>query len=74
MTTKQGQKMHYTSFIDKREQQLQYAINEYWEEGRWLLEELGEKGMLMLFALTDNTKKFEELWNKHLDDRIDSED
>ncbi len=66
--------MHYTSFIDKREQQLQYAINEYWDEGRWLLEELGEKGLLMLFALTDNKKKFDELYAKIQDDRIDSED
>ena len=63
--------MHYTSFIDKREQQLQYSLNQYWDEGRWLLEELGEKGMLMFYSLTDNKKKFEELYLKIQDDMID---
>lgn len=73
MTTKQGQFMHYTSFINKREQQLQYSLNQYWDEGRWLLEELGEEGMLMFYSLTDNKKKFEELYLKIQDDRVDSD-
>lgn len=74
MTKIIGWKMHYTSFIDKSEQHLQYIMNSYWDEGRWELEELGEKGLLMLYALTDNRNKFEELWNKHLDDKIDGEE
>jgi len=69
-----GQKMQYTSFIEKDEYALQMIMNKYWDEGRWALQDLDEKGMLMFYALTDNRSKFEQLWNKIRDDRIDSDD
>jgi hypothetical protein len=49
-------------------------MNQYWDEGRWALQDLDEKGMLMFYALTDNKQKFQNLLNAVRDDRIDSED
>jgi hypothetical protein len=66
--------MQYTSFLEKDEYRLQCVMNEYWDEGRWELEDLGQKGLLMLYALTDNKPKFEQLWNKIRDDSVDSDD
>ncbi len=74
MTGTQGQNMQYTSYLEKDEYRLQMIMNQYWDEGRWELEDLGEKGLLMLYALTDNKEKFEELLNKIRDDRIDSDE
>lgn len=66
--------MQYANYLEKDEYRLQCIMNQYWDEGRWALQDLDEKGMLMFYALTDNKQKFQNLLNAVRDDRIDSED
>gem|GEM_PF-5998793 len=74
MTRTKDKNMQYTSFIEKDEYRLQCIMNQFWDEGRWALQDLDEKGMLMFYALTENKSKFEELYNKMRDDMFDSDD
>ncbi len=63
----------YTGFKNDQDYYLHLMMNEFCEEGRMELEELGIQGKLMYYALMDDRKSFSSLWDKVLFNKVDSD-
>lgn len=63
----------YTGYKSDRDYQIHCLMDEYQEAGRWELGDKGIEGQLIYYSLIGDIKKFEEVWNKHIDNKVDSE-